>query len=113
LPERSAERAVDWIYVDDAVEALTLCAARPGIEGRAVDIGSGALTSIGELVQQVARAMGREHLLQFGPADRRDERVVRADAAETRRVLGWTPKVPLADGLRRTIGALAVQEIAS
>jgi len=110
---RSAERAVDWIYVDDAVEALTLCAARPGIEGRAVDIGSGALTSIGELVQQVARAMGREHLLQFGPADRRDERVVRADAAETRRILGWTPKVPLADGLRRTIGALAVQEIAS
>lgn len=109
---RSASRPVDWIYVDDVIEALALCAARPGIEGRTVDIGSGSLTSIGELAKQIAVEMGREHLLRLGSADRRDERVARADIEETRRVLGWTPQIPLADGLKRTIESLATQEVA-
>lgn len=109
---RSVGRLVDWVYVDDVIEALTLCAAHPGIEGRTLDVGSGSLTSIGELAARIAREMGREDLLRFGPADRLDERVAPADIEETRRAIGWAPKVLLEIGLRRTIEALATEEVA-
>jgi hypothetical protein len=37
---------VDWIFVDDVVEGLLRLAETPGVEGRTVDIGSGALVGI-------------------------------------------------------------------
>ena len=39
----SGGRLVDWIYVDDVVEAYVALADAPGIEGRTVEIGSGKL----------------------------------------------------------------------
>ncbi len=107
---RSAERAVDWIYVDDVVEALLLALAARGLEGKTLEIGSGELVTVGEVARMVARSMDAQHLLGFAVADREDERVRRADAATTERALGWRARVPLAEGLRTTIAALAPEE---
>ena len=108
---RSSSREVDWIYVDDATEALLLAAALPGLEGRTLDVGTGALTSVGDLARKVARILGREELLRIAPPDRRDERVRSADVDQTERALAWRPRVALEKGLRRTVEAYIGQEV--
>ena len=40
----SGVRLVDWIYVDDVVDGLIGCAQTPGIDGGAVELGSGQLS---------------------------------------------------------------------
>jgi nucleoside-diphosphate-sugar epimerase len=107
---RSPAREVDWVYVDDVVEALALAAASPGLEGMTIDVGSGVLTSVGEFARLAGRLMGREDVVRTATPDRLDERVRAADVAETQRVLGWRAKVSLEDGLRRTVEAYMGQE---
>ena len=100
----SGGRLVDWIYVDDVVEAYVALADAPGIEGRTVDIGSGKLVSIQEIVGQVAYLVGGGIKPAFGALpDRPMEPVRIANVAQTREWIGWSPKTQLTDGLSRTI----------
>jgi nucleoside-diphosphate-sugar epimerase len=100
----SGERLVDWIYVDDVVEAYLALAGASGIEGQTVEIGSGKLVSIREIVGQVAHLVGRGIGPTFGAlADRPMEPVRIADVAQTRERIGWSPKTQLTEGLSRTI----------
>ena len=50
----SGLRLVDWIYVDDVVEGLIRCGQTPGIDGRTVELGSGEMLSIREVVRQLS-----------------------------------------------------------
>lgn len=100
----SGERLVDWIYVDDVVEAYLALAGASGIEGQTVEIGSGKLVSIREIVGQVAHLVGRGIGPTFGAlADRPMEPVRIADVAQTRERIGWSPKTQLTEGLSRTV----------
>ena len=45
----SGARAVDWIYVDDVVDAFLRAAVAPGRRGPSLDVGSGELTDIRSL----------------------------------------------------------------
>ena len=100
----SGERLVDWIYVDDVVEAYLALADSPGIEGRTVEIGSGKLISIREIVGRVAHLVGRGIEPTFGALPDRPMEPVRIAAVEqTREMIGWSPKTQLTHGLSRTI----------
>ena len=55
---RESARRADWIYVDDVVDAYAALREAPGIEGRTVEIGSGKLVSIREIVGEVAHLVG-------------------------------------------------------
>jgi UDP-glucose 4-epimerase len=100
----SGGRLVDWIYVDDVVDAYTALAEAPGIEGRTVEIGSGKLVSIQEIVGEVTHLVGAGIGPTFGALpDRPMEPVRIADVAQTREWIGWSPKTPLTNGLSRTI----------
>jgi len=100
----SGERLVDWIYVDDVVEAYLALADSPGIEGRTVEIGSGKLISIREIVGRVAHLVGRGIEPTFGALPDRPMEPVRIAAVEqTREMIGWSPKTQLTQGLSRTI----------
>ena len=97
-------RLVDWIYVDDVVEAYVALAEAPGIEGRTLEIGSGKLISIREIVGQVAHLVGGGIEPTFGALpDRPMEPVRMADVAQTSQWIGWSPKIQLTDGLSHTI----------
>lgn len=103
----SPDRPVDWIYVSDVVEGLIRLAGTPGIEGMTVDLGSGRLTTVREVVQ-ILRDLSEssaEPVFAGTPA-RPFERVARADFDEMVRVLRWRPNVALREGLARTLDAL-------
>jgi UDP-glucose 4-epimerase len=100
----SGDRLVDWIYVDDVVEAYLALAQVPGIEGKTIEIGSGKLISIREIVDRVAGLVGGQTKPTFGALpDRPMEPVRIADVAQTRDRIGWTPRTSLSEGLSRTV----------
>jgi nucleoside-diphosphate-sugar epimerase len=74
----------------------------PQLDGT-VDLGSGTLVPIGDVVQELAHRLGKAHLLQLGEGPRRDEVVRAADASRARRCLGFETKVSLSEGLSKTI----------
>ncbi len=102
----SGERAIDWIYVDDAVEGLIALDETPGIEGSTLDLGTGDLATVREVAEAICRLTGAPAPEIGALADRMLERVRRADPEATYRAIGWRPRVALEDGLTRTIDAL-------
>ena len=100
----SGVRLVDWIYVDDVVDGLIACAQTPGIDGRTVELGSGEMVSIREVVRQLSDLVVCTVDPQFGALpDRPFERVKKADIAESRKLIGWRPSTSLRTGLTRTV----------
>lgn len=100
----SGARRIDWIYVDDVVEGLVALMTAPEIEGETVDIGSGELAPITEVVEELTRLVGAASAPRFGARpDRPLESEPKADLEATTRQTGWRPIVPLADGLERTV----------
>lgn len=105
----SGTRPVDWIYVEEVAEGLV----RMGLDdpvidsnlnGRRVDLGSGTLHTVRRVIEEMFRLAAPEKTPEFGGrADRQDEQVRKADGDETARLLGWTPRVGLEEGLRKTL----------
>jgi UDP-glucose 4-epimerase len=100
----SRRREADWIYVDDVIDALIQCALAPGVEGEVIDIGSGTLTSNGEMVEQLRLLIASAARPEFGALpDRCFEMSRTADLDATEARIGWSPRVSLEDGLARTV----------
>ena len=100
----SGRRAVDWVYVDDVVDAFLNAAVAPGIEGASLDIGSGELVTARALVLRLRDLVGGEVEPAFGAiADRQLERVRVADPTSAAEAIGWRPRTPLDEGLKRTV----------
>ena len=100
----SGRRQVDWIYVDDVASAF-LAAALAGAEadGQSFDVGSGTLTSVHAVAEELAALVGDGELRFGAHPDRPNEQERAADPAPAASVLGWRATTPLAEGLRRTV----------
>ena len=99
----SAQRAVDWVYVDDVIEAFLAAALAPNVEGCTFDIGSGELATVRSVVERIVQIIDPSIEPCFGALpDRPLERVRAAQIARTQSVLGWKQAIPLFEGLRRT-----------
>lgn len=100
----SGARRIDWVYVDDVTAGLAALGRAEGVDGRTVDLGSGSLVSIRELVDLLLRVIGTPLRAAYGAlADRPMEPERRADLADTARCIRWTPATGLEEGLRRTV----------
>jgi UDP-glucose 4-epimerase len=100
----SGTRELDWVFIDDVVEGLMTVAISSTIDGETIDLGSGALTSVRALVEQVVALVGADVPVRFGALpDRPFERPRAARTEETRRLTGWSAATPLREGLSRTV----------
>jgi nucleoside-diphosphate-sugar epimerase len=100
----SGERLVDWIYVSDVVNGFLALAQASDVDGATLDLGSGSLVSIREIVKQLAMSIGNGVKPEFGALpDRPLEPTRIAKTAETFARIGWKPQVSLQEGLRRTV----------
>jgi UDP-glucose 4-epimerase len=100
----SAERRLDWIFADDAVEGLLRVASAPDLEGATVEIGSGVATSVREVVTELAGLVDPPIARIFDPIpDAPSDPARVADIATAERLLGFRARTPLRDGLARTV----------
>jgi len=107
-PLSSGQMTADWAYIDDVAEGLCRAGHVAGIEGSTLDLGSGKVISVRDLVAHIVRVVAgqRGHCPepQFGALpDRPHEGFRAANADETSRRLGWRATTSLDDGLRRTV----------
>jgi nucleoside-diphosphate-sugar epimerase len=100
----SGHRQIDWIYVDDVVEAFLAAARAADIEGHTIDVGSGELTTIRSVVEHLIRLINPKIEPFFGALpDRPLEQVRAAQAARAHAMMGWKVVTPLEEGLKRTV----------
>jgi UDP-glucose 4-epimerase len=96
----------DFTYVDDAVRALLLVAARAEARAAVFNLGGERPVSLLELAQLLidANGGGDYRVVPF-PEERRaiDIGDYYADFSKIRDTLGWNPEVTLEDGLRRAL----------
>ncbi len=92
----------DYTYIDDIVDgvvaALDRCA---GYE--IYNLGESATTTLSELVETLAREIGKPARIDPKPLQPGDVPLTCADVSKARRLLGYAPKVPVAEGLRRYV----------
>jgi nucleoside-diphosphate-sugar epimerase len=107
----SGVRPVDWVFVDDVVDALIAAAAADDVEGETLDVGSGTLVPIRTVIDEIAQRIGAAVAPQFGARpDQPNERVRAADLGRTQALIGWRPKTGLTEGLATTIAWYAARE---
>jgi UDP-glucose 4-epimerase len=96
----------DFDYVDDVVDAFLRAGAMEAADGEIFNLGGDAPLSLLELTKLMIQVAGHGsyRLVPFPPERRRiDIGDFYADAGKIARVLGWVPRVPLRDGLARTL----------
>lgn len=97
-------RQIDWIYVDDVVEAFIAAACVPNAPGGVFDIGSGQPTTIRDTVELLRGITGSSIDARFGAlADRRHDSARIACLQASTDTLDWRARVDLDDGLARTV----------
>ncbi len=113
LTDHDYRSCEDFIYIDDAITATLAAARAPRAAGRAINVGSGEMVSIGDVVSTLADVM------QISSADRwlpiSDGRVHRI-CAETKlaeELLDFTPRVSLIAGLARTVKSFGQPALSS
>jgi NAD dependent epimerase/dehydratase len=101
----------DFLFVDDTVRGLMRCGEVTGLEGIVINLGTGTEISIAALGELILRELGIERTItsvdeRTRPPRSEVERLL-ADIARARSLLGWSPAVPLQEGIRQTIEWLA------
>jgi UDP-glucose 4-epimerase len=100
------EQLRDFTYVDDAVDAFLMAAASDESNGQIFNLGGDCVIGLKDLADLLIQVNGGgEYILHSYPADRKriDIGDYYADFSRIRAALGWDPKVPLREGLARTI----------
>ncbi|ODR05743.1 UDP-glucose 4-epimerase [Mycobacterium sherrisii] len=92
----------DYVFVDDVVDAFVRAAGGVG-GGQRFNIGTGIETSDRQLHTAVAKAVGGPDDPEFHPDRLGDLRRSCLDISSAAEVLGWRPRVQLAEGVRRTV----------
>jgi len=99
------EQRRDFNYVDDAVRAFLLVAARDDANGQIYNLGDSDHVSLKELAELLVRLHGGSYRLEPFPSDRKaiDIGDYYSDYARIRDALGWEPRIGLEEGLGRTL----------
>jgi UDP-glucuronate decarboxylase len=92
-----------FCYVDDTIDGLVrLMASSDEITGP-INLGNPHEIAIGELAEQIIAITGSRARIRYVAAQMDDPARRRPDIARARELLEWEPRVPLEEGLTRTI----------
>jgi dTDP-glucose 4,6-dehydratase len=97
----SGQQTRSFCYIDDLVEGLWRLLNSDEI--MPVNLGSEFEMTIGEFAHLIKRLSGSDVPIEYHPLPEDDPKTRRPDLTKARTVLGWEPRIPLEEGLRRTI----------
>jgi dTDP-glucose 4,6-dehydratase len=90
-----------FCYVDDLVEGIWRLLQSD--EDDPVNIGNPAEMTVLEFAREIIRLIGSDSEIAFEPLPEDDPKVRQPDITRARTLLGWEPRVPLEEGLGKTI----------
>jgi dTDP-glucose 4,6-dehydratase len=90
-----------FCYVDDEIEGIyTLF---QGGDSQPVNIGNPDEYTVRQLADIVIEATGTKSVIEFKPLPVDDPKVRQPDISRARSLLGWEPRVPVREGVARTV----------
>ena len=92
-----------FCYVDDLIEGFIRLMATPDEFTGPVNLGNPVEITVRQLAERVIALTGSKSKLVFRPLPQDDPLQRCPDITLARKTLGWEPKVPLEDGLKKTI----------
>ena len=92
-----------FCYVDDLVDALIRLMDSPDKVTGPVNLGNPVEFSVRELAEKIVALTGSRSKFEFKPLPPDDPKQRQPDITCARDILGWEPKVPLEQGLKKTI----------
>ena len=94
----------DYLHIDDLVSALVagLAYHPTATSPRVFNVGSGRGVSLNQLVGLLEQASGRHAEVAYTPARKADVPQIVLDISRILEHLGWSPRIPMEQGLRRT-----------
>lgn len=106
FPMTDGKQQRDWIHNSDVANGLIALMNADLPPAASVELGSGQLTSVAAVVQQIYKLVDGDGRPLIGHLPNRagEDAVQVADAARTERMIGWKTAVSLTDGLNRLIG---------
>lgn len=101
----TGDQTRDYIYIDDIIRAILLLMRTRRPSGELFNLGSGSSTAFKSMVRKVVRTVGRGRV-EFVPWPDDYEKIetgsVRVSTRKLAASTGWTPRVTLDEGIRRT-----------
>lgn len=91
----------DYLYIDDAVDAVTRLIDRPEAQG-VFNLGCGVGTSILDMIRAAERITGRTIPTVMRAARGTDVRAIVLDSGRLKEATGWHPGTSLHEGLQTT-----------
>ena len=95
----------DFTFIDDIVAGTLAIAASPAERPghRLYNLGNASAQTVTDVLAQFERATGCTARAELAPAPPGDVAETWADISATERDFGWTPKVPLDEGVQRFV----------
>ncbi len=92
-----------FCYVDDLIDGMVRLMQTPHDVTGPINVGNPGEYSMLELAEEVLRIVGGRSTIEYRPLPADDPKQRQPDIEKARSVLGWEPRVALADGLQRTV----------
>jgi len=94
--------ARDYTYVDDIIDGVVAALDQPaGFE--IINLGGSQTTRLRELVSLIEDALGKKADIKWLPDQPGDVPITYADISKAKRLLGYSPKVPVTEGVPRFV----------
>ncbi len=100
----SGEQKWDYLYVEDAAEAIYRAAVTEDAEG-IFNLSSGEAHTVRSIVERIRNLIDPSASLGFGELATSPDQIrhLQADITKLEAATGWTPRTSLDEGLRRTV----------
>jgi UDP-glucuronate decarboxylase len=92
-----------FCYVDDLIEGFVRFMNAPASLTGPINLGNPGEFTMKQLAELTIELTGSRSQLTYAPLPQDDPRQRRPDISQAQRELGWSPNIPLRDGLARTI----------
>jgi len=100
----------DWTYVDDIVAGIIL-AIDAKLANEILNIGCGCPVENLEFVEILESLLGKKAKMIDTPTPASEPLITYADVSKARRLIGYEPKVSVAEGLKRFVEWMRVEKI--
>jgi UDP-glucuronate decarboxylase len=104
----TGDQTRSFCYVDDLVEGIIrLMNTEAESIHSPVNIGNPGEFTMNELADEVAKVSGKDIKVRHLPLPQDDPKQRQPDISRATELLGWSPTVPLAEGLKKTVSYFA------
>lgn len=108
FPMTQGHQAKDWIYIDDVVEGFVHILDQPPRPGTTLELGTGVMTSVRDVVDEIYKQVGRGGSPRYGALPSRPGEEIHQVANPTllREWTGWHPTTSLYEGIASLVSGI-------